>query len=176
MFLLRECLSLNVTGATYRAFDEDMQREVAIFFWYPRLVANRFQRSSQLKAARLVGKLFHPNVATTLGIIEHEQTIGIVRQWIPGVTLAKWMAARQEVAIDKVIEIGRDIALGLSALHQAGVLHRDLKPSNIVVDASGKAVIIDFGTVSGFQGDGERMIPVGTPASSPRGYRRHGCR
>jgi Tol biopolymer transport system component len=122
-------------GEVWRALDTKLNREVAIKV-LPAALANdaqymaRFEREAQTLAA-----LNHPNIATVHGI---EQG-ALVMELVEGSTL------QGPLPIDEAIAVARQIAEGLEAAHERGVIHRDLKPANIKVTPAGAVKILDFG-------------------------------
>src|ERR1051325_6304783 len=122
-------------GAVYRATDTKLGRDVAIkvltesFAEDPDRMA-RFEREAQLLAS-----LNHPNVAAIYGI---EQG-AIVMELIEGCNLAG------PLPIVTAVKYAHQIAAGLEAAHEKGVIHRDLKPANIKVTPEGEIKILDFG-------------------------------
>jgi eukaryotic-like serine/threonine-protein kinase len=136
-------------GEVYRALDTKLRRDVAIkvlpdaFASDPDRIA-RFQREAELLAA-----LNHPNVAAVYGVEESvsssgRATLAIVLELVEGQTLADRLA-RGPIELDEALAIARQIADGLEAAHDRGVVHRDLKPANIRITPDGKVKVLDFG-------------------------------
>ena len=131
-------------GEVYRARDSRLGREVAIkvlrddFAQDPERLA-RFERE-----ARLLASLNHPNIATIYGLEEANGLRFLVMELVPGPTLADRLQGRP-LALGEVLAVGRQVAEGLEAAHEKGVIHRDLKPSNIKVTPQGRVKLLDFG-------------------------------
>jgi hypothetical protein len=131
-------------GEVFRARDSRLGREVAIkvlrddFAQDPERLA-RFERE-----ARLLASLNHPNIATIHGLEEANGLRFLVMELVPGPTLADRLQGRP-LAIEEVVAVGRQVAEGLEAAHEKGVIHRDLKPSNIKVTAPRRVKLLDFG-------------------------------
>ncbi len=131
-------------GDVYRARDDLLKRDVAIkvlpdiFTDDPeRLV--RFERE-----ARLLASLNHPNIAAIYSIEKIEVRRFLVLELVEGETLAQRIA-RGRLPLADALEICRQIAEGLEAAHDKGVVHRDLKPANVMVTPQGKVKVLDFG-------------------------------
>ncbi len=131
-------------GEVYRAEDTNLSREVAIkvlpeqFTQDPQRLA-RFERE-----AKLLASLNHPNIAA-IHSFEHSDDIHfLVLELVPGETLAE-KVAKGPVPVEEVLEVCRQIAEGVEAAHEKGVIHRDLKPANVKVTPEGKVKIGEHG-------------------------------
>src|SRR5215813_8590380 len=122
-------------GAVYRATDTKLHREVAIKILPPAFAedAGRMQRFE--REAQVLASLNHPNIAAIYGV---EQG-AIVMELVEGEDL------KGPLPVETALNYARQIAEGLEAAHEKGVVHRDLKPSNIKVTALGQVKLLDFG-------------------------------
>ena len=131
-------------GVVYRAHDEQLDRDVAIKVLPSGLLADDGVRKRFRKEALSLAKLNHPNIATVFEFGSQDGIDFLVTEYIPGVTLDAKLAAgtltEQEVA-----RLGTQLAEGLEAAHQQGVVHRDLKPGNVRLTPDGRLKILDFG-------------------------------
>ncbi len=131
-------------GEVYRARDPRLGRDVAIkalptdFAQDPERMA-RFERE-----ARLLATLSHPNVAGIHGLEEANGAKYLVLEFVDGETLAARLA-RGALPLDETIAVATQIAGGVEAAHENGVIHRDLKPGNVIVMPNGQAKVLDFG-------------------------------
>ena len=139
-------------GEVYRARDMKLEREVAIkvlpaeFTQDPGRLA-RFEREAKLLAA-----LNHPNIAAIYGLEESDGIRFLVLELVEGDTLAERLV-KGALPVEKALEVGRQIAEGVEAAHEKGVIHRDLKPANVKVTPEGKVKILDFGLAKAFEGE-----------------------
>jgi serine/threonine protein kinase len=128
----------------YRARDVRLGRDVAIkalpeaFARDPDRLA-RFERE-----ARLLASVHHPHIAALFGIEDAGGTSYLALELVEGESLAARLA-RGALPVPRAIEVCAQVASGLSAAHDQGVVHRDLKPGNIMLTAAGVAKILDFG-------------------------------
>lgn len=131
-------------GEVYRAKDTRLGREVAIKV-LPEEVAQdaellkRFERE-----ARLLASLNHPNIATLHGFEAEGATNFLVMELVEGETLSDRIT-RGPVPVEEAIPLFLQIAEGLEAAHDKGVIHRDLKPGNVKVSGEGHVKVLDFG-------------------------------
>ena len=149
-------------GEVYRARDMKLEREVAIkvlpaqFTQDPERIA-RFQRE-----AKLLASLNHPNIAAIHGLEESDGLQFLVLELVEGKTLAE-RVVKGPMPIEETLEVCRQIAEGVEAAHEKGVIHRDLKPANVKVTPEGKVKILDFGLAKAFEGE----TPITDISQSP---------
>ncbi|MGI9101498.1 MAG: protein kinase domain-containing protein [Terriglobales bacterium] len=131
-------------GEVYRARDTRLGRDVAVKVLPESFArdADRLRRFEQ--EARAVAALNHPNILAVHDIGEHGGTPYMVCELLEGETLREKMA---EGALPqrRAVEYASQIAEGLAAAHDKGVIHRDLKPENVFVTSDGRVKILDFG-------------------------------
>jgi len=149
-------------GVVYRAEDTNLSREVAI-----KVLPEQFTKDPQRLArfereAKLLASLNHPNIAA-IHSFEHSDDIHfLVLELVPGETLAE-RVAKGPLPVEEALEICRQIAEGVEAAHEKGVIHRDLKPANVKVTPEGKVKILDFGLAKAFEDE----TPVTDISQSP---------
>jgi serine/threonine-protein kinase len=156
-------------GEVYRARDDRLKRDVAVKVLPPSFAhdPDRVRRFEQ--EAQAAGALNHPNILAIYDIGAHEGSPYIVSELLEGETLRECLA-RGPVPPRQAAELSRQIAEGLAAAHDKGVVHRDLKPENLFL-AGGRAKILDFGLaklVSTFEGDPEVRTDAPTVAAATR--------
>ena len=143
-YAIQSPLGAGGMGEVYRARDTRLNRDVAIkvlpaaFSRDPERL-RRFQQEAQAVAA-----LNHPNILAIHDFGEYDGSPYIVTELLEGETLRSRLQAGI-MLVRKATEIGEQIARGLAAAHDKGVVHRDLKPENIFITRDGRVKILDFG-------------------------------
>ncbi len=131
-------------GEVYRARDERIGRDVAI-----KVMPTEYAKDSERlrrfeQEARAGGQLSHPNILTVFDVGTHEGAPYIVTELLEGQNLRERLRPGC-LPVSKAVEIAIQIAHGLAAAHDKGVIHRDLKPANLFVTTDGRVKILDFG-------------------------------
>ena len=129
-------------GIVYKAQDIKLDRFVALKFLPPHVAASSDDKARFLQEARVVASLAHPNICTIHSIEEENGKAFIVMEYVEGKTLKD---LDQNVPLRQAIEIGTQVADGLAAAHEKGIVHRDIKPDNIMIHKDGRVQIMDFG-------------------------------
>ncbi len=143
-FRIESLLGVGGMGEVYRAHDTKLQRAVAIKV-LPDSFANDPDRRSRFEGeARALAALNHPHIGAIYGLEETADVAALVLELVDGVTLAERLATGP-LAHDEIVRIARQLADGLEAAHDRGILHRDLKPANIKITPDGNVKILDFG-------------------------------
>ncbi|MFB8775861.1 serine/threonine-protein kinase [Streptomyces broussonetiae] len=137
-------------GVVWRATDRLLGRRVAVkeLFVDPSLTADeaRRQRERALREARAVARLRHPHIIVVHDVVEHDEGLYMVMEFVDGVSLADRVAARGPVDAAEAARIGIGLLGALRTAHAAGILHRDLKPANVLVEnGTERVVLTDFG-------------------------------
>ena len=131
-------------GVVYLARDPRLERNVAIKALPEHLAADPARLERFEREARTLAGLNHPNVAGIHGVEESDGARYLVLEYVEGETLAERLD-RGPAPMDEAMEIAAQIAAGIEAAHEAGVVHRDLKPANIKITPDGAAKVLDFG-------------------------------
>ncbi|MFN0159259.1 MAG: protein kinase domain-containing protein [Bacteroidota bacterium] len=129
-------------GIVYKAQDTKLDRIVALKFLPSHLSASEQDKARFIQEAKAASAINHPNICTIYSIDEHEGQLFIAMEFVDGQTLRD---KRGSISAKQAIEIGTQIADGLAAAHDKGIVHRDIKPENIMVRKDGIAQIMDFG-------------------------------
>jgi len=146
-------------GVVYRATDTKLNRDVALKI-LPEQFASDSQRMGRFqREAEVLASLDHPNIGQIYGIEEAGATKALVLQLIEGPTLAEKIA-QGPIPVEDALKIALQIAEGLEAAHEKGVIHRDLKPANIKVTPEGQVKILDFGLAKALEGEAPDLYPV----------------
>ncbi|MCZ6593988.1 MAG: protein kinase [Bacteroidetes bacterium] len=131
-------------GIVYKAEDTKLKREVAIKFLPRHISSNKEERQRFEIEAQAAAALNHPNITHIYAVEETDDEMFIVMEYIGGTELKKKIIA-EPIPSDEVINITTQIAEGLAAAHNKGIIHRDIKSSNIMITNDEKVKIMDFG-------------------------------
>ena len=132
-------------GEVYRADDLELGQSVALKFLPPGVATDPRELARFRNEVRVARQIAHPNVCRVYDIGEADGHVFLSMEYIDGEDLSAVLRRMGRPTEDKACEIARQVALGLAAAHEAGMLHRDLKPANIMIDGRGRARITDFG-------------------------------
>jgi serine/threonine protein kinase/dipeptidyl aminopeptidase/acylaminoacyl peptidase len=143
-------LGVGGMGEVYRARDTRLNRDVAVKVLPPAVNGDPGRRARFEREAQVLASLNHPHIAQLYGLDESGHAPALVMELVEGPTLAQIVANCREapLALVRVFEIGRQIADGLQAAHEKGVIHRDLKPGNVALTKRGDVKILDFGVAT----------------------------
>jgi serine/threonine-protein kinase len=152
-------------GEVYQAKDLTLGRDVAI-----KVLPDEFARDADRvprfeREAKLLASLNHPNIAAIYGLEQAEGKRFIVMELVEGETLAQRLS-KGPLPVEEALGICREIAEGLEAAHEKGVIHRDLKPANIKVTPDGKVKVLDFGLAKAFAGEQSELNLSNSPTLS----------
>jgi hypothetical protein len=144
-FQLIEKVGEGSFGSVYRAFDPDLQREIAVKILHNRVGDHRL-RERLLVEGRALAKVRHANVVSVFGVEAHGGRVGLCMEFVHGGTLESELLSTGSFSERDAIAVGQEVCRALSAVHQAGFVHRDVKGRNVMRDADGRIVLMDFGT------------------------------
>ena len=162
-FVLLDVLGVGGMGAVYSAYDPQLERKVALKLLStmggPDGTGPAFSR--MLREAQAMARLSHPNVVNVFEVGEHQGSIFIAMEYVPGTTLRVWLRA-QPRSWQAIVSTFEQAGRGLAAAHAAHLIHRDFKPANVLIGEDGRARVTDFG-VARADGTYEPVGPL--PAS-----------
>ena len=143
-YLVRSFLDAGGMGEVYRAYDERLDREVAIKILPPSSAIDDERLARFEREARLLAALNHPHIGAIYGVEPADGRPALVLELIEGETLAARIATGR-LPLGEALRIARQIAEALEAAHERGIVHRDLKPANIKITPGGVVKVLDFG-------------------------------
>ena len=131
-------------GVVYKAEDTRLKRTVALKFLSPQAVGTEEDKTRFVHEAQAAAALNHPNICTIYEIDEYEDRSFIAMECIEGESL-KAKINSGPLRLDEAVEIAVQIAEGLQEAHSKGIIHRDIKSANIMLAATGRVKVMDFG-------------------------------
>lgn|GEM_PF-2564028 len=145
-FLILDKIGRGGWGTVYTAFDEQLDRRVALKVLNVR--PGDAHSDALLYEAKALAKLSHPNVVTVHEVgTTDDGRVFMAMELVSGGTLGEWATKLDEgpARIRKIVQAMLEAARGLQAAHEAGIIHRDIKPANLLVGDDGRVRIADFG-------------------------------
>lgn len=170
-FVVRGVLGVGAMGVVYDAYDEQLERGIALKRLQPRAGAGDADRL--LAEARALARLAHPNVVAVYEVVAQAGALHLAMERVEGRSLRAWLAAGHRTQAE-ILAVLLGAARGLAAAHRAGIVHRDVKPDNLLVGQDGRARVTDFGLAVSLpaaleqpSADGAAETPA-DPAGTPR--------
>lgn len=143
-YRLERLLGAGAMGVVYAARDTTLRREVALKLVHPHRCTSAEARLRFVREAELLARVEHPNVVAIYDVGSDADRQYFVMEKVEAQGLRQWLSVRPR-RLDEIVACFRDIARGLAAAHEAGVVHRDFKPTNVLVDERGVPKVTDFG-------------------------------
>lgn len=154
-------------GAVLKGFDKSLRRVVAIKIMAPHLAGSGSARTRFQREARAAAAITHNNVIDIYSVSEAGGLPYLVMPYARGPSLQKRIDDGGPLSVAEVLRIGRQIAAGLTAAHEQGLVHRDIKPANILLnDGIERLLITDFGVARAM--DDASMTRTGVIAGTPQ--------
>jgi len=163
-FALREILGSGAMAVVYLAWDEQLERDVAVKVLRQHIVSDpefiaRFKREAKIAAS-----LDHPNIVSIFAVGMEDDVHYFVMNCLKGDSLIKLVKEKKRLSFEEAAPIMRGILKGLSYAHTNNVIHRDIKPENIMFDSNKNPVITDFGIAKAL---GQNLTRTGTSLGTP---------
>jgi tRNA A-37 threonylcarbamoyl transferase component Bud32 len=179
-FRVLEVLGEGGMGLVLRAEDVRLRRQVALKVIRPERAADPAHRERFLREARAAARLHHDHVMPVHQVGEDNGVLFLAMPLLAGQTLEDRLARQPPLTVGEQLRIGREIALGLAAAHERGLIHRDVKPSNVWLEAraplapgggapEGEGVrvkVLDFGLARFAEGE-DMVTPAGAVVGTP---------
>lgn len=163
-YILQSPIGIGGMGVVYRALQKSLDRTVAIKMLPPNYNPENYERF--LQEAKIGGLLNHPNIVHIISYGVAQGHPYFVMEYVDGSGLDELVAQHQELKMERILSILRQIALALSCAHRHNIVHRDIKASNVMINQSGDVKVMDFGLAKGnFEGDDltQTGVIMGTP-------------
>ncbi len=147
-------------GEVYKAKDTKLDRFVALKFLPSQLTSSEDDKARFIQEAKAASAINHPNICTIYDIQENNGKLFIVMEYVAGKTLKDKKGSLSE---KQILDIGIQVAEGLAAAHEKGIVHRDIKLENIMIRKDGTILIMDFGLAKLYkEGNVSRLTKAGT--------------
>jgi TolB-like protein/tRNA A-37 threonylcarbamoyl transferase component Bud32 len=159
--ILLDRIGQGTSGDVFRAWDSDLQREVALKLLRVDGASSEAANARVLQEARRLARVRHPSVVHVYGAERHERSIGLWMELIRGRSLDQIVREDGPMTAADAARIGADLCGAVAAVHAVGLLHRDIKAQNVIRDESGRVVLMDFGTGEELASASRRV--AGTP-------------
>ena len=163
---LVERLGGGTFGDVYRAWDQHLEREVALKLLRGDDASLDDPHASRIATeGRLLARIRHQNVITVHGVAVHEHRVGLWMELVRGATLEQVLQKHGPFSAREAVGAGIDLCRALAAIHAAGLIHRDVKAQNVMREDGGRIVLMDLGTGREIDPDGGRPLSdmAGTP-------------
>jgi serine/threonine protein kinase len=169
-YRLLRVLGSGAAGVVFLAEDVHLRRPVALKVMKPRPERDNETRERFLREARAAALLDHEHVVSVYQTGEDRGLTFLAMKLLEGETLAARLDREGQLLIHEVLRIGREIALGLAAAHEKGLVHRDVKPANVFLERTsvpgeGRVKIVDFGLAR--SGEDVQLTRTGTIMGTP---------
>jgi serine/threonine-protein kinase len=141
-------------STVYRAFDETLQRPVAVKLMNREVASDSDQLERFRREARAVAQLSHPHIVGVIDAGEDDGRPYIVLEYVEGETLKDRIRRLGRLPVAEAVAYAIEIARALGAAHSRHIIHRDVKPQNVLIDEEGSAKVTDFGIARTLEEDG----------------------
>ena len=156
-YRLEDRLGAGGMGEVWKAWDERLDRSVAVKLIRPESSEDQTARERFRREARAAAALTHPSIVRIYDVVPSGEGEAIVMELVEGELLSERIA-RGPLPLGDAVRLGRQIAEGLAAAHRRGILHRDLKAENVIVTPDGEAKVLDFGLAKRLDGEAEMSL------------------
>src|SRR6056297_2603884 len=153
-------------GVVYKAREESLQRFVAIKMLGSQLIEDESVALRFTREARAVADLNHPNLVQVFRVDRHEGQPYFVMEYVEGEALKRLIQREDKMQPLRALQILKEVAAGLAAAHDKGVVHRDIKPENIMLTRYGGVKVVDFG-IARVEEPGTRLTTTGIGLGTP---------
>ena len=153
-FRLEEKIGSGGMSTVYRAFDETLERWVAIKLLHREMSTEAEQLERFRREARAVARLSHPHVVTVIDAGEDDGHPFIVFEYVEGETLKDRIRRVGPLPIPEAVAYAIEIGRALAAAHAVRLVHRDVKPQNVLLGEEGRAKVTDFGIARSLEMEG----------------------
>ena len=141
-------------STVYTAFDTTLERTVAVKVMHRDVARDADHYERFRREAKAIAKLSSPYVVGVIDAGEDDGQPFIVLEYVPGETLKQRIKGPRPLRVQEAVAYAIEVARGLQAAHDAGIVHRDVKPQNVLLDEDGAARVTDFGIARSLADEG----------------------
>ncbi|RLA28655.1 MAG: hypothetical protein DRQ63_03010 [Gammaproteobacteria bacterium] len=153
-------------GVVFKAWEESLQRFVAIKMLGDQLTDDESLVTRFLREARAVADLNHPNVVQVFTVDTHDGRPYFAMEYVEGESLTELIRTSRRIDPKRAVRLLKEVATGLGAAHDKGVVHRDIKPDNIMLTKHGGVKVVDFG-VAKVEDPNTKLTATGIAVGTP---------
>ncbi|MGH2838254.1 MAG: protein kinase domain-containing protein [Thermoleophilaceae bacterium] len=153
-FRLEEKIGAGGMSTVYRAFDETLERWVAIKLMHREISSDSDQLERFRREARAIASLNHPHVVTVIDFGEDDDHPYIVFEYVEGENLKERLRRAGRLPVPEAVAYAIEIGRALDCAHSNRLVHRDVKPQNVLIDPEGRAKVTDFGIARSLEAEG----------------------
>jgi eukaryotic-like serine/threonine-protein kinase len=153
-FRLEEKIGSGGMSTVYRAFDETLERWVAIKLMHREISEDSDQLERFRREARAVASLNHPHVVTVIDYGQDDDHPYIVFEYVEGENLKDRIRRMGRLPVPEAVAYGIEVGRALECAHANKLVHRDVKPQNVLIDVEGRAKVTDFGIARSLESEG----------------------
>ncbi len=154
-------------GTVYLGFDDVSSQQVAIKVLPGVLARERGIRERFVQEARALASLDHPGIVPLITFAQEGEDRFLVMKYVNGRSLESLINGDTALPVAEVRRILKEVVLALDYAHKKGVVHRDIKPANVLVDDTGRVVVVDFGIARKLEGE-KRLTQTGMLMGTPQ--------
>ena len=166
-FQIRQCLGWGTFGTVYRAYDPQLDREVALKVPKPEVLDRPGRVERFLREGRAAARLRHPHIIPVFEAGQDGKNYYIASAFIEGSSLAGAIVAEEKgLDIRRAVRIVRALAEAVAYAHEQGIVHRDIKPANVMLDQKDQPLLMDFGLAARAE-DQEKLTQDGAVLGTP---------
>ncbi len=149
-------------ATVHLAEDPKFQTEVAVKMLNKEFVHNEHIRKRFVAEARSMYRMSHPNIIKVTDLVDEEDTVAFVMEYIQGETLKEYVDRKGVLPNEEVKSIFSQMLEAVSYVHEQNLVHRDIKPSNFMIDIKGKVKLMDFGIAKNTDQNSSEYTLTGT--------------